>query len=214
MDTPSKRMVIAGVVALLVLVAGSAFAGESAGANAPISVSILGGIHALNKNDTALPDQLLDIPLAGAVSYDLNPNWAVEGELTWLIPLKQSVDLGAAGTQDRKSPDILAYQASVLGKLPVSGTPWTPYLVAGLGGVSFLSNTDADRLPQLADTQNAFAINFGAGTTYGLGSHWALRADYREFGAFPPSDAKGLSNGNKADPIWMERGTVGLAYRF
>jgi len=115
------------------------------------------------------------------------------------------------GSEDARHPGLSGQR---LGKLPVSGTAWTPYLVAGVGGVSFLSNTDADRLPQLADTQNAFAINFGAGTTYGLGSHWAVRADYREFGAFPSSDAKGLSNGNKADPIWMERGTVGLAYRF
>ena len=41
-----------------------------------------------------------------------------------------------------------------------------------------------------------------------------MRADYREFAAFPSKDAEGLSDGSTADPIWMERGTLGLAYRF
>ena len=66
----------------------------------------------------------------------------------------------------------------------------------------------------LKDSQTAFAVNFGAGTNYGLGSHWALRADYRELAAFPSKTEAGLSTGSKADAIWMERGTLGLAYRF
>ncbi len=36
----------------------------------------------------------------------------------------------------------------------------------------------------------------------------------REFVAFPSDNAAGLSRNGTADEIWMERGTIGLAYRF
>jgi len=177
-------------------------------------VSILGGVQALNKNDTALPDNFIDIPAVATVTYALSPILAVEGEFTWMIPVKQSVDLGSGSSQDRKTPDILAYQGNLRASWPVGNTSWRPYLAAGAGAVTFLSNTDADRLPALDTSQTAFAINFGTGASYGLNSHWGLRADFREFAAFPSKDAAGLSSANSADPIWMERGALGLAYRF
>jgi len=80
--------------------------------------------------------------------------------------------------------------------------------------VTFLSSTDANRTPALHDTQTAFAFNFGAGGTYPLASRWGVRTDLRALVAFPASDAPGLSTGGTADPIWMERVTVGLDYRF
>ena len=214
MKTLRMSAFAAGLLVLMVAGTTPISTAHAQGGSPQAEVSVMGGIQALNKNDTALPDNFINIPAAAALTYHLNPTWAVEGEMAWMIPIKRSVDLGVGGTQDRKTPDILAYQASVLGKLPISGTPWTPYLAAGAGAVTFLSNTDSDRFPQLTKSQTAFALNFGAGATYGVGSHWAVRADYRELAAFPSKDTAGLSNSNKADPIWMERGTLGLAYRF
>ena len=177
-------------------------------------VSLLGGLQALNQNDTALPDNFINVPATAALTYHLNRIWAVEGEFSWMIPVKTTVDLGGTESLERKTPDMLTYQASVLAKLPMSDRPWTPYLAAGLGAITFLSSAEANRFPRLSESETAFAINFGAGASYGLGSVWALRADFREFAAFPPNDAAGLSSGNDSDPIWMERGTVGLSYRF
>ena len=111
-----------------------------------------------------------------------------------------------------KAQDILAYQAGVRAGLPLAS--WTPYLAAGAGAVTFLSNTDADRLPQLDKSQTMFALNFGGGAQVGLNSRWGLRADFRELVAFPSKDAAGFSSNGKADPIWMERGTAGIAYHF
>jgi opacity protein-like surface antigen len=204
--------IVAAVVALVVGI-GSAFA-EDGDLASRTELSVAGGIQALNKNDTALPDQFINIPAVATLSYHLNPILAVEGEFTWMIPVRQSVDLGASGSQDRKTPDVLAYQGNLRASWPVSGTTLTPYAAAGAGAVTFLSNTDPDRLPVLDQSQTMFAINFGAGANYGLTSHWALRGDFREFAAFPSKDATGLSSGNSADPIWMERGTLGVAYRF
>jgi opacity protein-like surface antigen len=112
-----------------------------------------------------------------------------------------------------KPPDVLTYQAGLRVRPP--STTWSPYVAAGAGAMTFMSNTDADRLPALAKSETMFAFNFGGGAQFGLSGPWALRADFREFVAFPSKDSEGFSdtNGN-SDPIWMERGTVGLAYRF
>ena len=139
-------------------------------------------------------------------------NFAAEGDVTWLIPVQQSVDLGSGASADRKAPDILAYQAGVRAGLPLDA--WTPYLAAGAGAMTFLSNTGADRLPRLDKSQTMFTLNFGGGTQVGLNSRWGLRVDFREFVAFPGDHAAGFASGGSADPIWMERGTAGLAYRF
>ena len=80
--------------------------------------------------------------------------------------------------------------------------------------MTFLSNNDPDRVPVLDSSETMFAINFGAGTTYSLTPNWALRADFREFVGFPSNDAAGFSSNGQSDEIWMERGTVGLSYRF
>ena len=57
-------------------------------------------------------------------------------------------------------------------------------------------------------------VPVGAGTNYSFGPRWAVRGDFRELAAFPSKDTDGLANGSKADPIWMERGAIGLGYRF
>jgi opacity protein-like surface antigen len=199
----------AAALSLAVLTAASASAQESLASRTELS--LMGGIQTLNQNDTGLPDNIVNVPAVGTLGYRLSRNWAIEGEFSWLIPVQQQVE-GAATTQDMKTPDILAYQANLRADLPQAS--WSPYLAAGLGAVTFLSNTNADVVPQLAESQTAFAINFGGGVAYPLTGRWGLRADFRELVAFPASDAVGLSSGGNADPIWMERGTLGLAYRF
>jgi len=209
----SRITTIAAAFVSFAAVTGSpAFAAEG-DLGSRTEISVMGGIQALNKNDTALPDQFVNVPTVASVAYHLNPILAVEGDFTWLIPVSQKVDVGLASNQSRKTPDLLAYQAGLRASWP-SGTSWTPYVAAGAGAVTFLSNTDADRVPALDASQTAFAINFGTGAIYGLNSRWGLRADFREFAAFPSKDAAGLSTGNKADAIWMERGTLGAVYRF
>ena len=202
-----------GVAALLVSsTTGIADAQEGWGSR--IELSVLGGVQNLHENDTALPDNFINIPAVGTLTYHVNDVWALEGEFTWMIPVEQSVDLGPGMSEDRKTPDILAYQGNLRATWPAPSGRLRPYAVAGAGAVTFLSNTDPDRLPQIPESETAFGINFGIGTTYGLDDRWSLRLDLRELAAFPSSDAVGLSANDDADTIWMERGTFGLAYRF
>ena len=192
------------------------FATSAASANEPpgshVSVSVLGGYNSFSKNDTALPDNLNGVPFAAGIAYRLSPNFAAEGEFTWFVPMKQSVDMGNGVTQDRKAPNSLAYQAGLRASLPL--TTWTPYLTGGLGAITFLSDTSPDRLPRLEESQTVFAVSFGGGAQYPVGPRWGLRADFREFVGFPGNDAAGLSSNGNADAIWLARGTVGVDYRF
>ena len=209
----ARRFTWMGALVALALAGVAGVAGaQSNGALSPLEVSVLGGLQVLNQNDTAIPDGFVNVPLVGSVLYRLNSTWAAEGEFTWMIPVQQTVDVGAGPDQDMKSPDIVAYQAGVRASFPLAA--WTPYLAAGGGAVTFLSNTDADRMPKLSESQTAFAINFGGGASYALSGPWGLRADVRALVAFPSSDAAGLSTNGNADPIWMERVAVGLDYRF
>lgn len=205
----TKTLAVVAALALLAVTGAT----TNARAESGVEAAVLGGVQVLNRNDTALPDRLINVPLVGTVGYRISPVVALEGEFTWLIPVQQSVELGSGLSQDRKSPDILAYQANVRASWPGSGVA-SPYLAAGAGALTILSQTDADRLPQTAKSQTMFALNFGAGVHYGINSRWGLRADFREFVAVPADDAQGLSVAGNADPIWMERGVVGVAYRF
>jgi opacity protein-like surface antigen len=212
-----RIMAIAAAIAPLLFIPGAASRVKAQAASfdvvKPFEASVSGGIHALNENDTALPEAFVNIPLTAAIAYNVSSIFAVEGEFSWIIPVTQKVDMGNGETHDMKSPDVLAYQANLRAHLPTGGAI-RPYLIAGLGAVTFLSSTEPDRLPQLENSETAFAINFGTGLVYRLTESWGVRADFRELVAFPADDATGLSQDGSADDVWMERATLGVTYGF
>jgi opacity protein-like surface antigen len=175
---------------------------------------LLGGAQTLNENDTAFPDDFVNVPLVLGVTYPVSGILAIEGEFSWMLPIEQSANVGTGESLDLKTPDILTYQASLRASLPVGGDAWRPYLIAGAGGATFLSNTDANRVPALGESETAFAVNFGAGVVYPVSDRWAVRADFRELVAFPSDGAAGMSVEGESDEVWMSRGTVGFGYRF
>jgi len=190
----------------------AAFPVAAGAADGKFDIAVLGGLQALNRNDTGLSANLLSIPAVASLGYLLTPNVALEGDFTWMIPFAQKTDVAPGVQEDRKSPDLLLYQAGVRVALPLP--EYKPYVAVGAGAATFLSNTDANRLPQITESQTMFAINFGAGADVPFGAPWGLRVDFREFAAFPSNSTNGLSAGGSADPIWAERATVGVRYRF
>jgi opacity protein-like surface antigen len=214
MKTWKTRVVIAALLAAVASVSAFSSAVAQESSEKKLEASVLGGVQGLMSNDTALQDDFVNVPVTASLAYRASTLFALEGELAWLIPVSNSVNVGAGGSQDLKNPDILTYQANVRANLPVGGPAFRPYLTAGLGAMTFLSATDADRYPQLSDSETAFAINFGLGAGIPVTESISLRGDFREFVAFPQDDAAGFSDGANADPIWMPRGTFGVSYRF
>lgn len=201
------------VMAWIVSLAVSAVSGSASAQVERPSVWLSGGAQALNSNDTAFPDDFVNVPIVGSLSYPLTSVLSVEGEFTWMLPIEQEVDVAAGQTQMAKTPDVLFYQGNLKATFPTRSN-WSPYVVAGAGAATFLSNTDSNRVPALDQSETAFAVNFGTGLSYRLSPSWSLRGDLREFVAFPKSDAAGLSSGGDADEVWTERGTLGLGYHF
>jgi len=203
-------VVLAAAALTALFTAAVANASEPPGSR--VEVSLLGGVHSFNQNDTAIPDNLVGVPVAASVAYRLSPNFSAEGEFTWFIPVEQDVDMGSGVAQNRKPADALAYQVAIRGSYPL--TSWTPYLALGAGAMTFLSSSGSDQLPSLDKAQTMFALSFGGGAQFPLNARWGLRADFREFVGFPAEDANGLSSNGSADPVWMERGTIGVDFRF
>jgi opacity protein-like surface antigen len=203
--------VLVALATIVAVLASPAFAQES---TPRFDASLLGGVQGLTENDTAFPDDFVNIPLAGSLAYRVSTLFAVEGELAWLIPVDNAVTLESGASEDLKNPDVLSYQANLRALLPFGQPALSPYVTAGLGAMTFLSATDADNYPQLDSSETTFAINFGLGANVPLTQSLSLRADFREFVAFPQNDTAGLSDGTEADPIWMPRGVFGLTYRF
>jgi opacity protein-like surface antigen len=214
MSTRGSVSVIVGALALLALGTTPSRAADGVPLAVPLEVSVSSGVHLLNSNDTAFPETFMGIPVVGSVAYRITEIWAVEGEFSYVVPIEKDVDVAPGVTVKRKTPDQLAYLASVRATLPLKGTPWLPYATVGAGGITFLSDEDVKRLPALAKSQTAFAASLGVGVGYRLTPQWVLLVDVRGLVAFPSKDAEGLSTGGSADPIWMERGTVGVKYCF
>ena len=203
---------VAAAVSLAVLGAAAVAVAEDGPRDSQFGVFVMSGLQALNENDTALPDNFVNVPVVADVTYHFSRIVAVEGDFTWMVPVEQEVQMGPGPKQEQLTPHMLAYQANVRANWPQGG--WAPYLVAGAGAATFLSDTDSNRVPAVDESQTMFAMNFGAGADIGWTPHFALRFDFRELVAFPANDAAGLSASGEADPIWMERATLGLGYLF
>jgi opacity protein-like surface antigen len=210
---PSRIVTLA--CCLFALATLPASAARAAGPDAhSFEVSVSSGAIVLNQNDTALPDNFVNVPFTAAATYHINPMFALEGECSWYMGIKQDIDLRSGQTVQRKTPESLTYQANLVATLPLRNARWSPFLTVGAGAMTFVSNTDKERLPQLKDSQTMFAMNMGAGVSYHLTRNWLVRTDFREFAAFPLEDAEGLSTSGSADPIWSERVSAGIGYRF
>ena len=174
----------------------------------------MAGLSGMNKNDTAFRDTYVNIPVAASLTYGLTQTWALEGDVSWFVPVMQEVHLVNGATADRKSPDVLTYQANAVARMYMEGSSWLPYVTAGVGGMTVRASDKPDREPRLSESVSMLATNFGVGTGYRMNEQWSVKIDFREFAGFPSSSAQGLSQAGNADKIWMERGTVGLSRRF
>lgn len=204
---PKLLTLFAGAFALFTAVGSARAAGPLR------EVSILGGVHVLNTNNsTFTSDPIITIPAAASFAYHFNPILSAVGEVSWLNPIKRDVQLPGGLTASLKAPDMLAYQANMRASLPLPG--WSPYVTGGVGAMTLLKSTGPDRLIQVTSPQTAFALNFGGGVAYPLPAGFGFRCDFREFAVMPGANARALTTVDRSNAIWTERGAVGLSYSF
>ncbi|MBL8702561.1 MAG: OmpA family protein [Alphaproteobacteria bacterium] len=99
-----------------------------------------------------------------------------------------------------------------------TGTPFTPYIGAGIGW-AYLNANDIKTLNgtrTVDDSDNRFAYQGMIGVAYSLSPQWKLSLDYRYFATLDPSfDAKNTTNTVKVDSDYNSHAVMlGLRYHF
>ena len=119
--------------------------------------------------------------LGGAATVNFNRYVGVEGEVSGLIGISQSLDF-VNGSVDAKTPHFLNYS----GNLVVSAGRGSvvPYATAGVGGLSLFERAAVG----VDDTTTFLTGNVGGGVKWYAG-RWGLRGDYRFIAVQSKDDA-------------------------
>jgi len=149
--------------------------------------------------------------LLANAGYAFGP-YRVEGELGWRY---NGID--KVGGSDGKG-DLQTYDLMVNGLYDIrTGTAWTPYFGAGIGGAYIQNNKVRNSTATLTnDSDIAFAYQGIAGVSYALNEHLALNADYRYLrtldGSYKVDSSAGT--GKTKGPYEAHSLMVGFTYKF
>ena len=109
--------------------------------------------------------------LGGSATVNFNRFVGVEGEVSGLLGVSQSLDF-VTGTAEVKTPHFLNYSGNVI--VSAGRGSVVPYATAGLGGLSLFEKSSLG----INGTQTFFTSNVGGGVNWYAG-RWGLRGDYR-----------------------------------
>ena len=155
---------------------------ESAPGPGTVEVTIIpgGATFFTESSDTNSPS-FGNYDLGGSATVNFNRYVGVEGEVSGLLGVSQSLDL-LTGTADVKTPHFLNYS----GNLVVSAGRGSvvPYATAGLGGLSLFERAEVG----VSDTTTFLTSNVGGGVKWYAG-RWGLRGDYRFIAVQSKDDA-------------------------
>ena len=119
--------------------------------------------------------------LGGSVTYNFNRYVGVEGEVSGLLGVSQTLDF-AAGAADVTTPHFLNYSGNVIVHAGIGSV--VPYATAGLGGLSLFERAEVG----VNDTATFLTSNVGGGVKWYAG-RWGLRGDYRFIAVQSKDDA-------------------------
>jgi opacity protein-like surface antigen len=111
--------------------------------------------------------------LGGAVTYNLTPWVAVEGEVTGTLGISQTLQFGTVNGKV-KTPNMASYTGNVVISLATHSSV-TPYAVGGIGGLTVLDTTALG----IATSETFFTGDVGGGVRWYANRRWGVRGDYR-----------------------------------
>lgn len=118
----------------------------------------------------------LGFGLLGQIGMPVTPWLRVEGELGYRA---NTLDRNGANRLDG-DVDVLSYMANVYLDIP-TGTAFTPYVGAGVGGATVWMDGTAGGFGAVSDSDSVFAYQGIAGVAYRLSPEISIKADYRYF---------------------------------
>ena len=114
--------------------------------------------------------------------------------------------------QNRIQSDVHGVTGDVVVNLPLHISKFSPYALAGGGGLIFHPTGNGGGFVPGADTQAKGAFLYGAGADYVLTRHFSLRAEYRGFVYKDPDF--GLQSLKTETWTHTAQPSAGIVYRF
>ena len=178
----TRWIAILAVIAVAGVGRAQAQTSESAPGPGTLEVTIIpgGATFFTEASDTGSPS-FGNYDLGGSATVNFNRYVGVEGEVSGLLGVSQSLDF-VNGAAEVKTPHFLNYS----GNLVVSGGRGSvvPYATAGLGGLSLFERAALG----VNDTTTFLTSNVGGGIKWYAG-RWGLRGDYRFIAVQSKDDA-------------------------
>ena len=173
---------LAVLIGLLGAASAQAQTREAAPGPGTLEVTIIpgGATFFTEASDTDSPS-FGNYDLGGSATYNFNRYVGVEGEVSGLLGLSQTLDF-AAGAVDVTTPHFLNYSGNVI--ISSGRGSVVPYATAGIGGLSLFEKAEVG----VSDTSTFLTTNVGGGVKWYAG-RWGLRGDYRFIAVQSQDDA-------------------------
>lgn len=131
--------------------------------------------------------------VTGAVGYRFMDDFRVEGEIGYRrnnadsLTIALPAGLGISSISSSADGDVSALSFMANGYYDVNtGTPWMPYVGAGLGVATINADVKTQGVQIVDDDDTVFAYQIGAGIGYAFTESITATAGYRFFGTSDP----------------------------
>jgi hypothetical protein len=167
----------------LVASAGRAYAQEAAPGPGLVQVTIIpGGATFVTEGESAQGPSFGNYQVGGAVAFNFNRYFGIEGEVNEALGLSQDLRLGGL-TSNLKSPNLLNYSGNLIVYARHYGGV-VPYATGGIGSLIAFKRTEVG----INDTETFLTGNVGGGLNWYAG-RWGVRGDYRFIAIGSQNDA-------------------------
>ena len=169
----SRSFAVIAFIALITAGSAQAQTRESTPGPGRFEVTIIpgGATFFTEANDNSNGPSFGNYDLGGSATVNFNRYIGVEGEVSGLLGIEQSLDF-TTGTADVKTPHFLNYSGNLI--VSAGRGSVVPYATAGLGGLSLFEREALG----VNDTTTFLTSNVGGGIKWYAG-RWGLRGDYR-----------------------------------
>ena len=178
----SRWIAVLALISLIGVDRAQAQTRESAPGPGTFEVTIIpGGAAFFTEESDSNSPSFGNYDLGGSATVNFNRFVGVEGEVSGLLGVSQSLDF-ATGTADVKTPHFLNYSGNLI--VSAGRGSVVPYATAGLGGLSLFERAEVG----VNDTTTFLTTNVGGGVKWYSG-RWGLRGDYRFIAVQSKDDA-------------------------
>jgi hypothetical protein len=137
----------------------------------------VGGVFFGNADNTDGPN-FGNYALGAGFTVNMNKWIGIEGEVGGGIGIRQNMTFNGALLTNQKTPHMLAYNGDLVVSVIGNDRAVSPYVVAGVGGLTLFSATNVVNLGILKN-ETYFTGNLGGGVKWFATPHVGLRGDAR-----------------------------------